>query len=111
MKVKTAKDSLEFETNKIERLKQKGVNTPKILIKNENFFVLEDSGKMVNSYIRKRDISKEEMYYYIELMLKELALIHNSNEYHGGAQARNLLYKDGKSQQLTLKIALVKLFL
>ncbi len=93
---KTAKDSLKFETNKIERLMQKGVNTPTIKIKNESFFVLEDSGKMVNSYIRKRDISKEKMYYYIDLMLENLALIHNNHEYHGGPQARNFLYKDGK---------------
>ncbi len=49
---------------------------------------------MVNSYIRKRDISKEKMYYYIDLMLENLALIHNNHEYHGGPQARNFLYKD-----------------
>lgn len=93
---KSEKDSLEFETNKIVRLKQKGICTPKIKIKNESFFVLEDSGKMVNSYIRKKDISKEKMYYYIDLMLENLALIHNNHEYHGGPQARNFLYKDGK---------------
>lgn len=51
---------------------------------------------MVNSYIRKRDITKEKMYYYIELMLKELALIHNNKEFHGGAQARNFIYKEDK---------------
>lgn len=92
---KNAKDSLEFEVNKIDRLKQKEVNTPNIIIKNEDFFVLEDSGRMVNSYIRKRDISKEKMYYFIDLMIEQLSQIHNCDEYHGGAQARNLLYKDG----------------
>lgn len=93
---KSDKESLNFETTKIERLKEKGIKTPNIAFKNEEFFVLEDSGKMVNSYIRKKDITKEKMYYYIELMLKELALIHNNKEFHGGAQARNFIYKEGK---------------
>lgn len=93
---KSEKQSLLYETTKIERLKEKGVCTPNIIFKNEEFFVLEDSGKMVNSYIRKRDITKEKMYYYIELMLKELALIHNNKEFHGGAQARNFIYKEDK---------------
>ncbi|RXJ90913.1 kinase [Arcobacter sp. CECT 8983] len=91
---KSAKESLIFETTKIERLKEKGINTPNIAFKNDDFFILEDSGKMVNSYIRKRDITKEKMYFYIDLMLKELALIHNNSEYHGGAQARNFIYKE-----------------
>ncbi len=93
---KSEKQSLVFETTKIKRLKEKGISTPKIVFKNDDFFVLEDSGKMVNSYIRKRDITKEKMYYYIELMLKELSLIHNNKEFHGGAQARNFIYKNGK---------------
>lgn len=93
---KTAEDSLEFEVNKILRLKERGIRTPNIKIKNKYFFVLEDSGRMVNSYIRDRVINKEKMYYYIDLMLEELALIHNNHEYHGGPQARNFLYKDGK---------------
>lgn len=93
---KSDKQSLVYETTKIQRLKEKGVCTPNIVFKNEEFFVLEDSGKMVNSYIRKRDITKEKMYYYIELMLKELALIHNNKEFHGGAQARNFIYKKNK---------------
>ncbi|WP_424686230.1 hypothetical protein [Halarcobacter ebronensis] len=93
---KSDKESLNFETTKIARLKEKGIKTPNIAFKNEEFFVLEDSGKMVNSYIRKRDITKEKMYYYIDLMLKELALIHNNKEFHGGAQARNFIYKEGK---------------
>lgn len=93
---KSEKQSLDFETSKIQRLKQKGVCTPNIAFKNEDFFVLEDSGRMVNSFVKKRDMTKEKLHYYIDLMLKELALIHNSSEYHGGAQARNFIYKEGK---------------
>ncbi len=36
------------------------------------------------------------MYYYIDNMLLQLSKIHNNNEYHGGAQARNFTYKDGE---------------
>ncbi len=93
---KSAKEALKFETEKIERLQEKGIKTPNIPFKNREFFVLEDAGKMINSYIRKRDISKEKMYYYIDNMLLQLSKIHNNNEYHGGAQARNFTYKNGE---------------
>ncbi len=100
---KTEFEALEYETNKISKLKLLGINTPEILYKNSEFFVLEDGGKMINSYIRKRDISKEKMYYFIDLILDELAKIHHANEFHGGAQARNFTYKDGRIYTIDLE--------
>ncbi|AXH15537.1 hypothetical protein AMYT_1969 [Malaciobacter mytili LMG 24559] len=96
VKNKTAKEAMTFETLKIERFKEYGVNTPQVVFKNEDFFVLEDCGKTVNSYIRKRDITKEKMYYFIDNLLIELSKIHNNNDFHGGAQARNFTYYEGK---------------
>ncbi len=96
VKNKTAKEAMFYETSKIEKFKEYGVNTPQVVFKNEEFFVLEDCGKTVNSYIRKKDISKEKMYYFIDKLLMELSKIHNHNDYHGGAQARNFTYKDGE---------------
>jgi tRNA A-37 threonylcarbamoyl transferase component Bud32 len=93
---KSKLEALKFETQKIEKFKALDINTPNVLYKNSEFFVLSDGGKMINSYIRKRDISKEKMYYFIDKVLFELSKIHNANEFHGGAQMRNFTYKDGK---------------
>ncbi|WP_072682442.1 kinase [Arcobacter sp. LA11] len=93
---KSNNESIKFETTKIKSLKDKGVNTPNISYQNDNFFVLEDCGKTANSNIRKKDISKNTMYYFIDKLLLEISKIHNLNEFHGGAQARNFTYKDEK---------------
>lgn len=93
---KSAFQALEYETMKIKKFKDLGVNTPEIIYKNSDFFVLSDAGKMVNSYIRKRDISKDKMYYFINKTLETLSKIHGAQEFHGGAQARNFTYEDGK---------------
>lgn len=93
---KNAKETILFETNKLTRFKGKGIDTPSIIGRNKEFFVLEDCGKNLNSFIRKRDIKKDKMYYYIDKLIVKLACIHNHNEFHGGAQARNFTYKDGK---------------
>ncbi len=96
VKNKTSKEAILYETSKIEKLKKYKVNTPQIVFKNEDFFILEDCGKTINSYIRKKEITKEKMYYFIDKLIIELSKIHNNNDFHGGAQARNFTYKDGK---------------
>lgn len=96
VKEKTAVESIRFEIDKIKYFKKIGLNTPNIILHTENYFVLEDCGKMVNSYIRKRDITQEKMTYFIDKLVDTLVLIHNNGEFHGGAQARNFLYNNGK---------------
>lgn len=100
---KSALKALQFETTKIDHFKALGIKTPKIVLKTDQYFVLEDCGKMVNSYIRKRDISKEKMQYFVDKLIDTLVLIHNSGEYHGGAQARNFIYKDGDIYAIDLE--------
>lgn len=94
--VKDRKEALEFETSKIERFRKFEINVPKIPYKNEDFFVLKDSGVSVNSLLRDENISKEKFYYYVDKLLIELSKIHNINEFHGGSQTRNFTYKDEK---------------
>lgn len=103
VKEKTEIEALDFEVNKIKHFKLLGINTPDILLETKEYFVLKDAGKMVNSYIRKRDITKERMYYYIDKVIDVLAQIHNSNLYHGGAQFRNFTYLDGKVYVIDLE--------
>ena len=92
---KTALEAIEHETSKIRKFQSLGLTMPDIVFQDENNFALEDCGKTVNSYIRKRDITKEKMYYFINKVIDEISKIHNFNEYHGGAQCRNFTYKDG----------------
>ena len=64
---------------------------------------MADAGKMVNSYIRKRDITEEKMYYFIDKVVAVLAQIHNNDLYHGGAQFRNFTYLDGQVSVIDLE--------
>lgn len=103
VKYKTAQQSIEHETNKIKRFQSLGLSMPNIVFQDENNFALEDCGKTVNSYIRKRDITKDKMYYFINKVIDELSKIHNFNEYHGGAQCRNFTYRDGNISIIDLE--------
>ena len=94
--VKDKKEALKFETSKIEKFEELGINVPKISYKCEDFFVLEDSGVSVNTLLRDKNISKEKFYFYVDKLLVELSKIHNNNEYHGGSQIRNFTYKNEK---------------
>ena len=100
---KTSVEAVLFESSKLIRFKKLGIPTPIVLAYNSEYMVLEDCGKMVNSYIRKRDVSQEKMDFYIDNMIELLCLIHNKNEYHGGAQARNFTYLDNKFYVIDLE--------
>lgn len=100
---KSAKEALVFETNKLIKFKSLGIDVPSIIFKNEEFFVLEDSGKNINSYIRKRDAEEEDINFYIKESINAITNIHIKNEYHGGAQARNLTYKNQKVYAIDLE--------
>ncbi|WP_418180975.1 hypothetical protein ACNSOL_03495 [Aliarcobacter lanthieri] len=91
---KTPKEALEFESSKLKKFKSLGINVPNIVYKCEDFFVLEDSGESVNSYLRNKSITEEKFYYFVEKILIELSKIHNLKQFHGGTQLRNFTYKD-----------------
>lgn len=103
VKSKSALETIEYETSKLDLFREHGINTPKVLFKNESFFILEDCGRNINSYLRRPEITKEEMYYFIDLFLEQLALIHNNRYFHGGAQTRNFTYKEGKVYAIDLE--------
>lgn len=92
---KNSFESLEYETKKLDKFRSLEINTPKVVYKCENFFILEDTGKTVHSLIRKK-ISQKDLYYYIDKMLLELSKIHNNSLFHGGSQTRNFTYQNNK---------------
>ncbi|QKF72655.1 hypothetical protein AFAEC_0458 [Aliarcobacter faecis] len=93
---KTSKEALEFESSKLKRFETLGINVPKVSYKNEDFFVLEDSGENINAILRNKNISEKKFYFYVDLVLQELAKIHNLGLFHGGSQIRNFTYKEEK---------------
>ena len=93
---KSKKEALKFETSKLEELLNLEINVPKIVYKNEEFFVLEDSGQTVYSALKDKNIEENRFYFYVELVLNELAKIHNFGLFHGGSQLRNFTYKENK---------------
>ncbi|MCT7537963.1 hypothetical protein N5U20_04235 [Aliarcobacter butzleri] len=93
---KSPKNALIFETAKIEKFKKLGINVPNIVYKSEDFFVLEDCGMTIYSILRDENIEEKNFYFYIDLVLKELAKMHSIGFFHGGSQLRNFTFKDGK---------------
>ncbi|WP_198305486.1 hypothetical protein [Arcobacter vandammei] len=93
---KTKIEALEFESLKIERFEKLGINVPKVIYKNSEFFVLEDSGISLNSILRNKDIEESEFYLFVDLVLEELCKIHNLGDFHGGSQIRNFTYKNNR---------------
>lgn len=100
---KSAIQALEFECTKLEEFKKLNIPVPNVVFKNSDFFVLEDSGKNINSYIRKKDATQEIIDFYVSKAIDAICFIHNNNQYHGGAQARNLTFKDEKVYSIDLE--------
>lgn len=94
--VKNSYEALKFETKKLEDFRSFGVDVPKVILIENEFFVLEDSGKTVYSIFREENISEKEFYAFIDKLINILAKIHNLNLFHGGSQLRNFTYKDNK---------------
>ena len=63
---KSKKEALKFETSKLEELLNLEINVPKIVYKNEEFFVLEDSGQTVYSALKDKNIEENRFYFYVE---------------------------------------------
>lgn len=100
---KSAKKALEFETSKLKRFETLGINVPKVVYKEDEFFVLEDTGRTIHSHIRKKDTKKEDIFFFIPKAIEAIAQIHNCDEYHGGTQSRNLTYKNNKVYVIDLE--------
>lgn len=94
--VKNSYEALKFETKKLEDFRNFGIDVPKVVLIEDEFFVLEDSGKSVYSIFREENISEKEFYTFMDELIEILAKIHNFGLFHGGSQLRNFTYKENK---------------
>ncbi len=99
---KNKEESILHETNKLIRFKTYGINTPDVLGVNSKFFAIEDCDVNIYEIIKRCD-SKEKADFLIDKIIETLALIHNNNEYHGGAQCRNFTYYNDKVYVIDLE--------
>lgn len=92
---KTEKESIIFETQKLIKFERLGINVPKVMGSNENFFVLSDCGTHIYDLMRQ---SKDEEFFneILKKYILQLCKIHNSRQYHGGAQSRNFTFFENK---------------
>lgn len=100
---KSGEETILHETSKLNLFREKGIHTPHVMYQCEDFFILEDCGETLNTLTRNKSITKEQMYYYLDKLLFELAKIHNQNLFHGGAQTRNFTYKDSNIYAIDLE--------
>lgn len=89
---KTGEEAVLFEVDKINKFKSLDINTPNVVLVTEEYFVLEDAGKAIHAYIREKDITEKELYFFVDKLVDILVEIHNKGQYHGGAQTRNFIY-------------------
>jgi tRNA A-37 threonylcarbamoyl transferase component Bud32 len=94
VETKTDKESLKFESSKLQRLYALSIAVPKVIDRNEKYFIIEDCGQTV-----KHLIKNDPENYLVKLLDKivtQLATLHNLGEFHGGSQIKNFTYKNGK---------------
>ncbi|RXK12256.1 kinase [Halarcobacter mediterraneus] len=96
VETKTAVESILFETTKLKKFDTLGVDVPKVIASNEEFFVLSDCGRDIYGYLKYSDASQKQFDLYLKKYILALGNIHNLNEYHGGAQSRNFTYSQNK---------------
>ncbi len=100
---KSGKETILHETSKLNLFREKGIHTPHVMYQCDDFFILEDCGESIHSILRTQNLSEQEIYYYLDKVIEELAKIHNHNFFHGGAQTRNFTFKQSKIYAIDLE--------
>lgn len=91
---KTKEEALCYEVSKLQSFKKSGIPVPEVVGCNKEFFVLENTGRNIRSYLRDENVSDIESENTIEKCLNILSSIHNMGDYHAGSQVKNYTIKD-----------------
>jgi hypothetical protein len=85
--------ALKLEAKKLSRLERNGLPVPRIVESTDSFLILEDRGVNTRTALRSGLVTQEEIFPEI---LRLLAKLHRTGEYHGASQIRNFVYRDGE---------------
>lgn len=86
-------DNVAFETERLRQIAELGFRVPEVLYRTDGYFVMSDTGKMLDSHIRH---GHEKAGEYVEMALRELRALHDKGLAHGGAQIKNITILDDK---------------
>ena len=94
VKRQSPRTALHHESEKLRRLRKKGIPVPTVLLVSDEFFVMEDTGESFNSAIKNDRLQPTAENY--GLLFRHLGELHRTGEYHGGSQIRNFTYREGQ---------------
>lgn len=89
---RTGIDNVAFESGKLRRLRQLGAPVPHVLHVEEGYFVMSDAGTTLERLLRAEPERADEV---VEKGAAALRRLHDLGEVHGGAQIKNLTWRDG----------------
>lgn len=85
--------SSSYEPRKIIKLAELGINVPRVVYFNDDYFIMTECGETLKSFVKHHP---EQSDTYLQEAICHLAELHNRGHAHGGAQIRNFAVKDGR---------------
>jgi len=85
--------SSSYEPKKILKLAELGINVPRVVYFNDDYFIMSDCGETLKSFVTHHPDQADT---YLQGAIRQLAELHNCGHAHGGAQIRNFAVKDGR---------------
>lgn len=90
------KGALAYEADKLTFLLSQGIHVPKVLLRHENYLVLEECGTPLSTLLNHDEISIEEKIEITQKLSLRLAQMHNKGLYHSRPALRDITYKEGE---------------
>lgn len=88
-----AAESRQHEADKIDRLEKLGLSVPKVVLRNDEWFVMTDTGPNLRRLLYKNAEPDQSL---ILSAFTALGNLHSQGCYHGGSQLRNLTWSQKK---------------
>lgn len=85
-------DNITLEVGKLRRLARLGVPVPRVLHVAKDYFVLSDAGATLEDLLREEPEKRDDA---VGKGAAALRRLHDLGEAHGGAQIKNLTWRDG----------------
>jgi len=93
-----AAQSVNFEANRLQSLAAAGVRVPRVVLRTQDFFVLDDCGTVVATLLEDWPCATWRR--ELQQLATELGEFHAAGHWHGSAQIRNITLLDGKTYRI-----------